>query len=128
MNVPENLRYSKTHEWVRLEGDTALIGITEFAQSYLGDIVFIDLVVEVGDTLKAEDPFGEVEAVKAVSPLYMPIAGTVIEINANVIAMPGIINQDPFGAGWILKVKLVDHDNNPNLLDSPTYERTVREH
>lgn len=104
MNFPDNLRYTKDHEWIRVEGDTAVIGITDFAQSELGDIVYVD-VNTIGKTLKAEEVFGTVEAVKTVSDLFLPIAGTILELNAELNANPELVNQDAYVRGWMVKVK-----------------------
>ena len=103
MNIPKDLRYTKDHEWVRMEGDTAVIGITDFAQGELGDIVFVDITTE-GETLEQEAVFGTVEAVKTVSDLFMPIAGTVLEVNQALNDDPSAVNKDPYGAGWMVKV------------------------
>lgn len=107
MNFPENLKYTKDHEWVLLEGDTATIGITEFAQRELGDIVYVEIET-VGQSLDAEAIFGSVEAVKTVSDLYLPVAGTVLEVNADLAGTPEAVNTDPYGAGWMVKVKVKD--------------------
>ena len=113
MNTPDDLRYSETHEWVRVEGDRATIGITDFAQDQLGDIVYLELP-EVGRKLQREDVFGVVESVKAVSDLYSPLAGEILEANEPLLDQPESINQDPYGAGWMLVVRL----QNPADLDA----------
>ena len=105
MNFPDNLKYTKDHEWVLVDGDVATIGVTDFAQSELGDIVFVDISSQ-GDTLAAHEVFGTVEAVKTVSDLYMPVSGEVIEVNANMDASPESVNSDPYGDGWMVKVKM----------------------
>ncbi len=124
MNIPKDLRYSKDHEWIRIEGDTAVIGITDFAQGELGDIVFVDIETE-GETLDAEEVFGTVEAVKAVSDLFMPVAGEVIEFNAEIADNPTAVNEDPYGAGWMIKVKLSDPAAVEELLDAAAYEALI---
>ncbi|MCB0787624.1 MAG: glycine cleavage system protein GcvH [Flavobacteriales bacterium] len=122
MNIPKDLRYTKDHEWVRMEGDTAVIGITDFAQGELGDIVFVDITTE-GETLEQEAVFGTVEAVKTVSDLFMPIAGTVLEVNQALNDDPSAVNKDPYGAGWMVKVKT---DAEPDgLLSASEYEALV---
>ncbi len=113
MNFPDNLKYTKDHEWVMVDGDVATIGITDFAQSELGDIVFVDISSQ-GDSLGAHEVFGTVEAVKTVSDLYMPVSGEVIEVNGDLDAAPESVNSDPYGAGWMVKVKI----NNPSELDA----------
>jgi glycine cleavage system H protein len=113
MNFPDNLRYTKDHEWIRLEGDEAIIGITDFAQHELGDIVYVEIET-VGKQLNAGDVFGTVEAVKTVSDLYLPVSGSVIEVNPKLNANPELVNNDPYGEGWMAKVKV----NNPAEVDS----------
>jgi len=112
MNFPDNLKYTKDHEWVLVDGDVATIGVTDFAQSELGDIVFVDISSQ-GDTLSAHEVFGTVEAVKTVSDLYMPVSGEVIEVNASLDSAPETVNSDPYGDGWMVKVKM----SNPAELD-----------
>ncbi len=112
MNFPDNLKYTKDHEWVMVDGDVATIGITDFAQSELGDIVFVDISSQ-GDSLGAHEVFGTVEAVKTVSDLYMPVGGEVIEVNGDLDAAPESVNSDPYGAGWMVKVKM----SNPAEVD-----------
>jgi glycine cleavage system H protein len=112
MNTPEELRYSETHEWVRVAGDRATIGITDFAQDQLGDIVYLELP-EVGRKLKAEDVFGVVESVKAVSDLYSPLDGEIVEVNEKLLDQPEILNSEPYGEGWMLVVRL----ENPSQVD-----------
>lgn len=112
MNFPDNLKYTKDHEWVLVDGDVATIGVTDFAQSELGDIVFVDISSQ-GDKLAAHEVFGTVEAVKTVSDLYMPVSGEVIEVNANMDASPESVNSDPYGDGWMVKVKM----SNPSEVD-----------
>jgi len=124
MNFPENLKYTKDHEWVLLEGDTATIGITEFAQRELGDIVYVEIET-VGQSLDAEAIFGSVEAVKTVSDLYLPVAGTVLEVNADLAGTPEAVNTDPYGAGWMVKVKVNNPADVDGLLDAKAYEALV---
>lgn len=123
MKVPPDLKYTKSHEWVRIEGDVATIGITDHAQSELGDIVFVDLP-ETGRTLRAEESFGTVESVKTVSDLYAPLAGEVIETNAALGAQSELVNADPFGGGWMIKLRLSD-PANVDLLDAAAYESLI---
>lgn len=124
MNVPKDLRYTKDHEWVRLEGNIATIGITDFAQGELGDIVFVEIETE-GDQLDAEEVFGTIEAVKTVSDLFMPVAGEVIEVNANIADNPAIVNDDPYREGWLIKVKVDDTASVDDLLDASAYEAII---
>ena len=123
MNVPEELSYTKTHEWVRVEDDVATIGITDHAQDELGDVVFVELP-EQGTTLSAGDPFGAVESVKAVSDLYAPVGGEVVEVNGSLEDSPEKINEDPYGEGWILRLRLSDE---ASLLSAEDYERLLEE-
>ena len=124
MNFPEDLKYSKDHEWVRVDGNEAFIGITEFAQSELGDIVFVDVDTE-DEFLENEAVFGSVEAVKTVSDLFMPIFGTVIEFNNKLDEEPELINTDPYGEGWIIKISVSDMSELDALLDSVQYKDLV---
>jgi glycine cleavage system H protein len=124
MNFPGNLRYTKDHEWISLEGDIATIGITQFAQSELGDIVYVDIET-IGSALEAEAVFGTVEAVKTVSDLFLPIAGTVLEKNAELDSQPELVNQDPYGKGWMIKMKVNDPAAVAALLDAAAYEALV---
>ena len=124
MEFPKELKYSKDHEWLRVEGDNAYIGITEFAQGELGDIVFIDVDTE-GEELEKEEVFGSVEAVKTVSDLFMPINGEVLEFNNNLESEPELINSDPYGDGWIIKVSVSDASELDALLDADAYEELV---
>lgn len=125
MNFPENLLYTKEHEWVRLEGDTATIGITEFAQRELGDIVYVE-VETVGKSLGAGDVFGTVEAVKTVSDLYLPISGTITELNPALAASPELVNSDPYGDGWMIKMKVDNAGDVNGLLKSAAYTDLVK--
>ncbi|MFI5006775.1 MAG: glycine cleavage system protein GcvH [Solirubrobacterales bacterium] len=122
--VPENCRYTKEHEWVRVEGALAVVGITDYAQKQLGDVVFLELP-EVGRTLAANEVFGTVESVKAVSELYSPVAGEVAEVNAALVAKPETVNTDPHGAAWMIKVKLADPGAMAGLMDAKAYEALV---
>lgn len=124
MNIPQNLKYSKDHEWVSVEGDVVTIGITDFAQGELGDIVYVD-VDSQGETLGAEEVFGTVEAVKTVSDLFMPISGEVLELNSILESEPEKINSDPYGDGWIIKVKMSDSSEIENLLDAAAYKELI---
>lgn len=124
MKFPENLKYTDKHEWITLDGDTATIGITDFAQSELGDIVFVDIDTE-GETLDADDIFGTVEAVKTVSDLFLPMSGEVIEINPDLDDQPELINNDPYGEGWIIKVKVSDPAEFDTLLDAAGYKEFI---
>ncbi len=124
MNFPDNLRYTKDHEWISLEGDIATIGITQFAQSELGDIVYVDIET-IGSALQAEAVFGTVEAVKTVSDLFLPVAGTVLEKNADLDSQPELVNQDPYGKGWMIKMKVNDPAAVAALLDAAAYEALV---
>ncbi|MEJ6491488.1 MAG: glycine cleavage system protein GcvH [Flavobacteriales bacterium] len=120
MNIPAELKYTKDHEWVRVEGDIATVGITDFAQSELGDIVYIEIETE-GETLDAEEVFGSIEAVKTVSDLFMPISGEIIEFNADLESSPETVNTDPFGNGWMVKIKLSDSSQIDSLMDAEAY-------
>ncbi len=124
MNFPANLRYTKDHEWVSLEGNIATIGITDFAQSELGDIVYVDIST-VGQTLKAEEVFGTVEAVKTVSDLFLPVAGTVLEINPALEREPELVNSDPFGDGWMVKIEVANNLDVDALMDADAYKNLV---
>ena len=121
MNFPAELRYTKEHEWVKLEGDMATVGITDFAQSELGDIVYIEIET-VGQTLAKDEIFGSVEAVKTVSDLFLPIAGEVLEVNAALKDQPELVNSDPFGEGWMIKMKVSDIADVDSLMDVVTYQ------
>ncbi len=124
MNIPEELKYTKDHEWIKIDGDVATIGITEFAQNELGDIVYVD-VDSLDDTLAAEEVFGSVEAVKTVSDLFMPVAGEVIEFNEGLEEAPETVNTDPYGNGWMIKVKMSDTKEIENLLDAKAYQELI---
>lgn len=120
MNVPDDLRYSSDHEWVRLEGDRARIGITDYAQDALGDVVFVQ-VPEIDQKVSAGDAFGEVESTKSVSEIYAPVEGTVVEVNTELEASPELVNSDPYGAGWIAVIELADPSSVDSLLDAAAY-------
>lgn len=124
MTTPAELKYTKDHEWIRMEGDTAIIGITDFAQGELGDIVYVD-IKSVGQSLNQHDVFGTVEAVKTVSDLFMPVSGTVLEVNAALEANPASVNSDPYSAGWMVKVKISNPSEVAGLLDASTYQTLI---
>ena len=124
MQFPADLRYTKDHEWIKLEGNTATIGITDFAQGELGDIVYIDINT-VGKMLSAEAVFGTVEAVKTVSDLFLPVSGTILEVNPALTAQPDLVNTDPYGAGWMVKVTVVNVADVAALLTSEAYSQLV---
>lgn len=124
MNYPENLMYTNDHEWIRLEGETAYVGITDYAQSELGEIVYVD-VTTVGETVGKEETFGTIEAVKTVSDLFMPVGGEVIEVNAELEEQPELVNQDPYGKGWIIKVNISDPAEMDSLLSAAEYEQLI---
>ena len=124
MNVPAELKYTKEHEWVRVEGEEAYVGITDYAQSQLGDIVFVEVETE-GDELEAGDTFGSIEAVKTVSDLYMPISGEVLEFNSELEDQPDLVNKDPYGKGWIIKVKVDDESQLDGLLSADAYKASI---
>ena len=124
MNFPENLRYTKDHEWILLEGNIATIGVTEFAQRELGDIVYVDISA-LGKALAAEEVFGSVEAVKTVSDLFLPVAGTITEVNKALEAQPELVNSDPYGAGWMVKMTVDNADDVSALLSAEAYSATV---
>ena len=124
MNVPEELKYTKDHEWVKIEGDIATIGITDFAQGELGDIVYVEVEI-LDDTLEADAVFGTVEAVKTVSDLFMPLTGEVIAFNEALEDTPETVNEDPYGEGWMIKIKLTDPSAIKDLLDAADYTKLV---
>lgn len=121
MNIPSNLRYTKDHEWILVEGDIATIGITDFAQGELGDIVYVEIET-VGETLDKEAVFGTVEAVKTVSDLFMPLSGEILELNSNLESQPEIVNTDPYGAGWMIKIKMTNASELDQLLSEESYK------
>ncbi|MFI5220295.1 MAG: glycine cleavage system protein GcvH [Bacteroidia bacterium] len=124
MNIPSHLFYTKDHEWVHIEGDTATIGITDFAQSELGDIVFVEIDT-VGETLDKETVFGTVEAVKTVSDLFMPVSGEVLQRNPNLELNPASVNQDPYGEGWMIKLRMTDVSESAGLLNDAKYKALI---
>ena len=124
MNFPADLKYTKDHEWIRVEGDKATIGITDFAQKELGDIVYVD-VNTVGETVDKDAVFGTVEAVKTVSDLFMPVSGEVIEMNKDIDSAPESVNQDPYGKGWMIKIKLTNASEVSGLLDVNAYKALI---
>ena len=124
MNIPENLKYTKDHEWLKVDGDVVIVGITDFAQKELGDIVFVE-VDTVDETLDREETFGTIEAVKTVSDLFMPVSGEVLEFNEKLESEPETINSDPFGEGWIVKLKLTNKDELNDLFDAAAYKELI---
>ena len=124
MNLPENLKYTKDHEWVRIEGDVAYVGITDFAQSELGDIVYVDIDT-VDKDVNQEEVFGTVEAVKTVSDLFSPLSGTVLEFNDKLEASPELVNSDPYGDGWIIKMSISDNSQVDELLSAEAYRELI---
>jgi len=126
LKTPAGLKYSKEHEWIKVEGNIGIVGITDFAQDQLGDVVFVELP-EVGRVLKQHEQFGVVESVKTVSDLYSPVSGKVIEINGELEANPELVNQDPYGAGWMIKIELANPADLEQLLDADAYAKFVEE-
>ena len=124
MKIPEDLRYTKDHEWVKIEGNVATVGVTDFAQSELGDIVFVEIET-LDEELKKEEVFGSVEAVKTVSDLFMPVGGTVIEINENIESSPELVNSDPYGEGWMIKIEINEASDIENLLTAEAYSNLI---
>lgn len=124
MNFPENLKYTKDHEWIRVEGENAYIGITEFAQKELGDIVYVD-VNTIGEVVEHDEIFGTVEAVKTVSDLFMPVSGEVLELNSEIENSPDLVNADPYGKGWMIKIKLTDPSQLNSLLSADAYKSLI---
>ena len=124
MNFPENLRYTKDHEWISLEGNIATVGITEFAQSELGDIVYVDINT-IGKTVNAEEVFGTVEAVKTVSDLFLPVTGKILELNAALEKAPELVNNDPYGEGWMIKMEVSNPADIDGLLTAEAYKSLV---
>jgi len=124
-NFPSDLKYAKTHEWLKLDGDVATIGITDFAQGELSDIVYVEITA-LGKTIKREEPLGTIEAVKAVSDLYSPVSGQVIAANESLKDSPANVNKDPYGEGWMAKIKITDPSELKNLLDSAAYAELAR--
>lgn len=124
MNFPEELKYTKEHEWVRVEGDVATVGVTDFAQSELGDIVFVEIETE-GENLSQNDVFGTVEAVKTVSDLYMPISGEILEVNEGLQSEPESVNSDPYNSGWMVKMKITNASELEHLMSAEDYKNLI---
>lgn len=124
MKIPENLKFTHDHEWVRSEGEFVVVGITDFAQGELGDVVFVEIETE-GETLGKGDIFGTVEAVKTVSDLFMPVTGEVVEVNEALAANPELVNKDPYGEGWMVKVKMADENELADLLSAGDYQKMI---
>ncbi|RFN59603.1 glycine cleavage system protein GcvH [Marixanthomonas ophiurae] len=124
MNIPADLKYTKDHEWIKIEGDVATVGVTDFAQGELGDIVYVE-VETVDETMEREEVFGTVEAVKTVSDLFLPLSGEIIEFNKNLEEEPEKVNSDPYGEGWMIKIKLSNPDEVEDLLDAAAYQEII---
>ena len=121
MNIPAELLYTKDHEWIRVEGDTGIVGVTDFAQGELGDVVFVEIET-VGETLKKDEIFGTIEAVKTVSDLFMPVGGEILEMNPELENSPDVVNKDPYGKGWMIKFRITDPDELSDLLSAAKYK------
>lgn len=126
MNFPTNVKYTKEHEWIRLEGDVAYVGITDYAQKQLGDIVFVDIPTE-GETLAANEVFGTIEVVKTISDLFLPVSGEILEQNEALADQPELVNQDPYGEGWLIKIKPAADADFDSLLDAEAYKALINE-
>ena len=126
MNFPTNVKYTKEHEWIRLEGDVAYVGITDYAQEQLGDIVFVDIPTE-GETLAADEVFGTIEVVKTISDLFLPVTGEILEQNEALADQPELVNQDPYGEGWLIKIKPAADAHSDSLLDAEAYKALINE-
>lgn len=126
MNIPQNLKYTSEHEWIRIDGDVAYVGVTDYAQEQLGDIVFVDIPT-VGETLAAGDTFGTIEVVKTISDLFLPVAGEVLEQNEALEENPELVNNDPYGEGWIIKIKPANAADAEGLLDAEAYGKLINE-
>ena len=124
MNVPQNLKYTKDHEWIRVEGGEAVVGVTDFAQSQLGDVVYVEIET-LGETIEKEEVFGTIEAVKTVSDLFMPVSGEIIAVNENLASAAEIVNKDPYGEGWMVRIKVVDPSQFDELLTPEQYQNIV---
>ena len=124
MNIPTNLRYTKDHEWIRVEGEEAYVGITDYAQSELGEIVFVDITTQ-GETIGQDEVFGSIEAVKTVSDLNMPVAGEVLEVNEAINDQPELVNNDPYGEGWMIKIRISEPAELDTLLDAAGYQALI---
>jgi len=128
MDVPKDLKYTKNDEWIRIEGETGTVGITDYAQDQLSDIVFVEFLVDEGDTVSKGDACASVESVKAASDVYMPVSGEIIAVNEKLADTPELVNQDPYGEAWMIKVKLTNPDEINELLDAAQYEEMEHEH
>ncbi|MBC8593006.1 glycine cleavage system protein GcvH [Oscillospiraceae bacterium N12] len=124
MNFPQNLKYTSEHEWIRIDGDIAYVGITDYAQEQLGDIVFVDIPT-VGETLEANETFGTIEVVKTISDLFLPVAGVIMEQNDELEENPDLVNKDPYGKGWLIKMKPTRMEDIDNLLDAEAYKEVI---
>ncbi|MDR0538738.1 MAG: glycine cleavage system protein GcvH [Tannerellaceae bacterium] len=124
MNFPDNLKYTKDHEWIRVEGDEAYVGITDYAQSELGEIVYVEIDTE-GETLDKKTPFGTIEAVKTVSDLFMPVSGIVLEINPSLESNPELVNEDPYGKGWLIKIAITSPEELDELMTASKYQSNL---
>lgn len=124
MSIPEELKYSEDHEWIRKEGDVLVVGITDYAQGELGDVVYLDFPA-VGDTFNQKDPFGSIEAVKAAADLYMPLTGKIVEVNDALPDTPETINKDPYGEGWMIKIKIESTEEYDSLMDASAYQEHI---
>ncbi len=124
MNIPENLKYSKDHEWVKVDGDEAIVGVTDFAQGELGDVVFVEIETE-GENLDKGEVFGTIEAVKTVSDLFMPVSGEIVEVNPDIVDQPELVNKEPFEGGWLIKVKMSNTADLDELLDAEAYKAHI---
>lgn len=124
MNVPENLLYTKDHEWLRVEGNIGYIGVTDFAQGELGDVVFIEIET-VGETLEKEEVFGTIEAVKTVSDMFMPVSGEILEVNPSLEELPDVVNKDPYGKGWMVKIKITNPSETASLMTADQYKALI---
>jgi glycine cleavage system H protein len=126
MNFPNDLKYTKDHEWIRVEGEFAFVGVTDFAQHELGDIVYLEIDT-VGDTLAQEETFGTIEAVKTVSDMFMPVGGEILEVNPGLDSKPEMVNQDPYGEGWMIKIKLTNPAEVNDLMTADEYKKTIED-
>ncbi len=126
MNFPTNVKYTNEHEWIRIENDEAIVGITDYAQDQLGDIVFVDVTTE-GETLEQGEVFGTIEVVKTVSDLFLPIGGEIVEVNPELEEHPELVNKDPYGEGWIIRIKPTDASQMDELLDAEAYKKIINE-
>ena len=124
MNIPANLKYTKDHEWIKVEGSNAIVGVTDFAQGQLGDVVFIEIETQ-GETLAKEEVFGTIEAVKTVSDMFMPVAGEILEVNPKLAESPDVVNKDPYGDGWMVKIKITDPAQLNELLSPEQYKALI---